>query len=223
MSQVRIDVLMVAVPEDKFITLLPDLLNNEKIEKAVPELLEAVKRKEAILEAFPTLITKSGQRAVMESVKEVNYPLVAPAPTPDTSSNTPDQSGSAVSTPPPTPTPAPTPPKILSFPARNAGATLEVEPVIEADGKTIDLNIYAGHVQFLGYETPAAPGKTEGTLSEEPSPESAGSPRYYTMKTTTSVTLVSGQHMLIAIHKTIKPEGYMEVFILHSEIITAEK
>ncbi len=236
-ENIRVDVLMIALPEDKFITLLPDLLDKEKIEKAIPDLLDAVKQKNAVLEGYPVVITKSGQRAVVETVKEIRYPTIEPAPTPDAppapdaSQSGTTQSGSASSAPTiiiapaATPAPAPaTPAEELDFETRNVGATLEVEPVISSDGQYIDINLAPQHVQFLGFETPPEAGKTEGTtLSQEPTKENATRPVFYTMKVTTSVTLHNGQRLLIAVHKAAQPEGYMEIFILHAETITADK
>ncbi len=71
---VRVDVLMLSMPEEKMLAVLPDLLDREKIEKMVPELLEAVKRKEITLVGYQFVTTKNGQRAVAETVKEIRYP-----------------------------------------------------------------------------------------------------------------------------------------------------
>ena len=41
-------------------------------------------------------------------------------------------------------------------------------------------------------------------------------PRFFTMKTTTSISLRNGQYVLLATHKMMKPEGYVDVFIVHA-------
>ncbi len=111
----RVDVLMIAMPEEKYIALRPDLLDKEKIEKTVPLLLDAVKRKEMILEGCPMILTKSGQRAVSETTRGFrDDSIIVPLPT--------------------------TPPSWDSE-MRNLGVTLEVEPLISQDGKSITLNL----------------------------------------------------------------------------------
>ncbi len=231
-ANIRIDVLIVSMPEDKFLTLLPDLLDKEKIEKAVPDLLDAVKRKEMILEGFPVITTKSGQRAVVETVKEVRY-ATEEWPTDetsaaDTSSGT-DQSGSAspspspAATPAPSASPTPTPAAEIDFETRNAGVTLEVEPVLSADKEFIDLNLASQHVQFLGFTNPLDAGKQTELLKEDAKKTDMSQPLFHTMKDTTSVTLRSGQHLLLGVHKSPQPEGYVEIFIIHAEVLDATK
>src|ERR1700677_2817393 len=73
-TMARVSVLMVSMPEEKLLTYLPDLLDKDKIEKVIPMLLEAVKRKEITLEGYPMVVTKSGQRAVMETNHEIEDP-----------------------------------------------------------------------------------------------------------------------------------------------------
>ncbi len=231
-ANIRIDVLIVSMPEEKFLTLLPDLLDKEKIEKAVPDLLDAVKRKEMILEGFPVVTTKSGQRAVVETVKEVRYATeewpTDNTPATDTNSGT-DQSGSASPSPSPAATPAPsasplpTPAAEIDFETRNAGVTLEVEPTLSADKEFIDLNLASQHVQFLGFTNPLDAGKQTELLKEDAKKTDMSQPLFHTMKDTTSVTLRNGQHLLLGVHKSPQPEGYVEIFIVHAEVLDAAK
>lgn len=223
---------MVSMPEEKFIALLPDLLDKEKIEKAVPDLLDAVKRKEMILEGFPVVITKSGQRAVVETVKEVRYATeewpVDDTPTADTNNGS-AQSGSAspspapAATPAPSPSPSPTPPVEVSFETRNAGVTFEVEPTLSAGKEFIDLNLESQHVQFLGFTNPLDAGKRTELLKDDAKKTDMSQPLFHTLKDATSVTLRSGQHLLLGVHKSQQPEGYVEIFIIHAEILDANK
>lgn len=186
--EVRIEVLMVAMPEEKYITLRPDLLDAEKIEKAVPTLLDAVKRKEMILEGLPVILTKGGQRAVSETTREFeDHSISAGLPT--------------------TPT---------AFEMRSLGVTLEVEPVILQDGKTIELNLVPQRVDVLAPPAGGDEEKKAAAGKEEQPPDLL---KIYWMKVTTSVRLTSGQHLLIASHKMRQPEGYVEIFILHAEVI----
>jgi hypothetical protein len=208
---VRVGLLMLTMPEEKFLTLLPDLLDKEKIEKTVPQLLDAVKRKEITLEGYQIIVTKSGQRAVTETVLEYNagqnsFPFFYPGyPYPGY----------------PNPGYIPvTPTTPTSFEARNIGATLEVEPFIEPDGRHIGLNLSPQHVEFFGF--------ADFFLDQKRDPFTGlkmdlHQPIFFTSKTTTSVTLVSGQHLLLAVHKKEKPAGMVEIFILDTKLVPAAK
>lgn len=91
---VRVEVLMVAMPQAKLLPLLPDLRDPKKIDAAVAHLLDAVQRKEAILTGYPVVSTLDGQRSVSETIAEKRYPTSferaqdpppggAPVPPPD--------------------------------------------------------------------------------------------------------------------------------------------
>src|SRR5207253_3956813 len=118
--------------------------------------IRALNQKKGIdLLSAPRVTTKSGQRAVIEIVREFRYPTQFQPPqipqTVGTVRN--DTSGltgnliplGSTSTVPVTPT-TPT-----AFETRNTGVTLEVEPVIGPDGITIDLNLVPQVVEFEGF------------------------------------------------------------------------
>src|SRR5204862_3362121 len=92
----------------------------------------------------PRVTTKSGQRAVIEIVREFRYPTqFTPPQVPSITgggSGTGTVSISVVT--PTTPT---------AFETRNTGVTLEVEPVVGPDGVTIDLNLVPQVVEFEGF------------------------------------------------------------------------
>src|SRR5207342_62803 len=97
----------------------------------------------------PRVTTKSGQRAVIEIVREFRYPTqFDPPKIPDSTGATGVQGivgGSTSNAFPVTPT-TPT-----NFETRNTGVTLEVEPVVGPDGVTIDLNLVPQVVEFEGF------------------------------------------------------------------------
>ena len=93
----------------------------------------------------PSVTTKSGQRAVIEIVREFRYPTqFQPPQIPQTVGSTGISGGGTTSVPitPTTPT---------AFETRNTGVTLEVEPVVGPDGVTIDLNLVPQVVEFEGF------------------------------------------------------------------------
>ena len=220
---------MVSMPQEKFIALLPDLLDEEKIEKAVPDIMDAVKRKEMTMEGFLVVTTKNGQRAVGESTKEVRYPTEEIPVSPDSSANdsgtgdaasgsaAPAPSAAPVPSATPVPSAAPSPTPVLDFEIRNTGVVLEVEPLVSEDRQSIDLNLMPMHTQLLGFINPLNPGKEEVLLKENEKTETS-QPVFYVMKDTTSVTLRSGHHLLLGVHKTAQ-DGVIEIFIVHAEVL----
>jgi len=107
--------------------------------------IRALNQKKGIdLLSAPRVTTKSGQRAVIEIVREFRYPTQFTAP--QVPSITGGGSGTGtVSISVVTPT-TPT-----AFETRNTGVTLEVEPVVGPDGVTIDLNLVPQVVEFEGF------------------------------------------------------------------------
>jgi len=105
--------------------------------------VRALNQKKGVdLLSAPRVTTKSGQRAVIEIVREFRYPTqFTPPQVPNVSGG----SGTTVVL----PVVAPTTP--TSFETRNTGVTLEVEPVVGPDGVTIDLNLVPQVVEFEGF------------------------------------------------------------------------
>lgn len=107
--------------------------------------IRALNQKKGVdLLSAPKVTTKSGQRAIIEIVREFRYPTTFTPP--QVPSITGGGSGTgtvniAVVT--------PTTPQ--TFETRNTGVTLEVEPVVGPDGVTIDLNLVPQVVEFEGF------------------------------------------------------------------------
>jgi general secretion pathway protein D len=113
--------------------------------------IRALNQKKGIdLLSAPRVTTKSGQRAVIEIVREFRYPTqYTPPQVPNITgggSGTGTVSISVVT--PTTPT---------AFETRNTGVTLEVEPVVGSDGVTIDLNLVPQVVEFEGFVNYGSP------------------------------------------------------------------
>ena len=107
--------------------------------------VRALNQKKGVdLLSAPKVTTKSGQRAVIEIVREFRYPVTfTPPQVPSIQgggSGTGTVSISVVT---------PTTPQ--TFETRNTGVTLEVEPVVGPDGITIDLNLVPQVVEFEGF------------------------------------------------------------------------
>jgi general secretion pathway protein D len=164
--------------------------------------IRALNQKKGIdLLSAPRLTTKSGQRAVIEVVREFRYPTQFDPP------KIPDSTGATAVTGvvgantsnafPVTPT-TPT-----SFETRNTGVTLEVEPVVGPDGVTIDLNLVPQVVEFEGFINYGSPIQTFSTnalgvtTTQVLTPNVINQPVFSSRKVSTSVSVWDGQTVVL--------------------------
>ena len=150
---VRVEVLMAAVPEDRGLALLPDLRDEAKAGAAVDRLLEMIKTKEATLTDYPLIVLSDRQKATSQSTLSRIMPVLPEKP-----------AGAPVEG-----------PLTLATENNNGGCLLEVEPTTSADGGFIQLNLSAGRRVFgavpaesfntnlLQIERPAATGDRTNT------------------------------------------------------------
>jgi general secretion pathway protein D len=166
--------------------------------------IRALDQKKGVdLLSAPRVTTKSGQRAVIEIIREFRYPTeFDPPQIPQNFGNTggivlvpgqQTQSGTFPVTP-TTPT---------SFETRNTGVTLEVEPLVGADGYTIDLSLVPQVVEFEGFINYGSPISTTSTnilgqsVSNVITPNVINQPIFSTRKVTTSVSVFDGQTVVL--------------------------
>ncbi|HXA09079.1 MAG TPA: Amuc_1098 family type IV pilus outer membrane protein [Chthoniobacterales bacterium] len=172
--------------------------------------VRALNQKKGVdLLSAPRVTTKSGQRAVIEIVREFRYPTqFDPPKIPDTVGSTGNNSGGGTASIPVTPT-TPT-----GFETRNTGVTLEVEPVVGPDGVTIDLNLVPQVVEFEGfinYGSPIFSAATSGSVTlmgmnvitipgvgqSVLTPNVINQPIFNSRKVTTSVSVWDGQTVVL--------------------------
>ena len=159
------------------------------------------------LMSAPSIVTRSGQRAKIEVIREFIYPTEFDPPEIPQEFGSIDNSGggfglaagggASVNSFPVTPT-TPT-----AFETRNVGVTLEVDPVVGSDGFTIDLNIAPEVVEFEGFVNYGSPITTGGTdangnptqvvLTENKIEQ----PIFASRKVSTAVTIWDGQTVAI--------------------------
>src|SRR5436190_19208367 len=163
--------------------------------------IRALNQKKGIdLLSAPKVTTKSGQRAIIEVVRELRYPRTYTQPqVPQVGTTT--TAGSQVVPVVVTPT---TP---QDWETRNTGVTLEVEPVVGGDGTTIDLNLIPQVVEFEGFINYGSPinaigvNTVGGVLSTsvpiELTPNVINQPVFSTRKVTTSVSVYDGQTVVL--------------------------
>ena len=167
--------------------------------------IRALNQKKGIdLLSAPRVTTKSGQRAVIEIVREFRYPTQFQPPQipqnfrgdtiTDTGLSTGGRASGAFPVTPTTPT---------AFETRNTGVTLEVEPVVGPDGITIDLNLVPQVVEFEGFINYGSPIQTTSTnfLGQTSTviltPNVINQPIFSTRKVTTSVSVWDGQTVVL--------------------------
>ncbi len=169
--------------------------------------IRALNQKKGVdLLSAPRVTTKSGQRAVIEVIREFKFPTeFDPPQIPQSVGSTiidtiggvggglSSNSGSFPVTP-TTPT---------AFDVRNTGVTLEVEPVVGPDGYTIDLNLVPQVVEFEGFINYGSPIQTTSTniLGQQVvnviTPNVINQPIFSTRKVTTSVSIFDGNTVVL--------------------------
>jgi general secretion pathway protein D len=170
--------------------------------------IRALNQKKGVdLLSAPKVTTKSGQRAIIEIVREFRYPITFTPPQVPTITG-----GGGGTAPISINVVTPTTPQ--TFETRNTGVTLDVEPVVGADGATIDLNLVPQVVEFDGFinygskifgiPSPATsfnPITGITTLLTSPNvlltENVINQPIFSTRKVTTSVQIADGQTVVI--------------------------
>lgn len=210
---IRIELQVVAIPEKIGIPLAAEMKKKEKIEGANARIQEMLAKGTAKLVGWPILTTRSGQRAVFEGIKEIRYATEYSPPTVGISPDVPADAAIKVV---PTVDVTTFDGIPTAFETRNTGVTLEVEPVLSSDGKTIDLNMVPQHVRLKGFHKVTIEGAArKGKVIVE-------QPQFDTNKVTTSLTMRNGQRMLLGVYPTDEPPKHLEFFILKVEAIPVE-
>ena len=168
--------------------------------------IRALNQKKGIdLLSAPSVTTKSGQRAIIEVIRELRYPRTYTQPqVPSISSTTGTTVIGGAGTVPVVVTPT-TP---QDWETRNTGVTLEVEPVVGGDATTIDLNLIPQVVEFEGFINYGSPinasvsillaGSAISTsVPVELTPNVINQPVFSTRKVTTSVSVYDGQTVVL--------------------------
>jgi len=164
--------------------------------------IRALNQKKGIdLLSAPSVTTKSGQRAIIEVIRELRYPRTYTQPqVPSISSSTNNIIGGGAVPVVVTPT---TP---QDWETRNTGVTLEVEPVVGGDATTIDLNLIPQVVEFEGFINYGSPINAVGvntiagiSVSQpvELTANVINQPVFSTRKVTTSVSVYDGQTVVL--------------------------
>ena len=165
--------------------------------------IRALNQKKGIdLLSAPSVTTKSGQRAIIEVIRELRYPGHTSATSSIDRSTTGVPSLGQL---PPVPVVV-TPTTPSTWETRNTGVTLEVEPVVGGDATTIDLNLIPQVVEFEGFINYGSPinavgiNTVAGISVSQPivlTPNVINQPVFSTRKVTTSVSVYDGQTVVL--------------------------
>jgi len=128
LSDLRVEFLLYAMDREATQRILNDSPDSAQSHAAVRELLG---KGEAQLETVSSLVTRSGQRAVNEEIFEIRYPTEMNPPAWSTPANSP---------------PVRRPASATAFETRNAGVTLEIEPVLGPEGRIVDIDRQSGRL-----------------------------------------------------------------------------
>jgi general secretion pathway protein D len=169
--------------------------------------IRALNQKKGVdLLSAPSVTTKSGQRAIIEVIRELRYPRTYTQPQIPSISSTTGTNIIGGNTTVPVVV-APTTPQ--DWETRNTGVTLEVEPVVGGDATTIDLNLIPQVVEFEGFINYGSPinavgvntiGGVGGISVSQPillTENVINQPVFSTRKVTTSVSVYDGQTVVL--------------------------
>ncbi len=202
---VRVDVLIVSLPESRALELLPELRSDDpqKVNGAVTNIQQMLSAKEATLIGWPEVVCLDGVRSVMETIDEKRYPsdfsFPVAADNETASPDKPDTQPGAADTPAPS-----------AFETRNVGITLEAEPQVLDDGRRLLLSVVPQHVRLLGF---IPYGGEAGTDSQ---PGLIDQPEFAVTKATTTLSIRNDQRVLLGMHKLDPEKDSVELFILHA-------
>ena len=141
----------------------------------------------------PTALTKSGEQATMEAIRDFPYPVAFDPPELVTLSNTGTLITNTIS-----------PPTVIGttptdFKRRDIGVRLVIKPQITADDKTVDLSLFPEVTDFEGfidYGSQVNVGNPDGTTSIL-SPNDINQPVFNTRRITTKVLIRDGSTVVL--------------------------
>lgn len=203
---VRVELLMVAMPQEKALALLPDLRDPQKIDAATEKVLSAIEQKQASLMGYPVACGLSGERILSEAIQEIRYPSEFEPPQVSTTTSPATPIPAAAGTECQLSTLDATP---NAFETRNTGVTLEVLPEVSPKGDWILLDMVPQRVVLLNMETITIKGGSGRSIRLQ-------QPRFAQYKTTASLKVRNGARLLLSVNLLPEPEHQIEFFILQA-------
>jgi len=167
------------------------------------KLQELLEKNEAKLLDTQLVVAKSGQKATAESIAEFIYPTEYEAAGPPA----PPRQASDQKPAPPKEQERPFDPVKLiptAFDTRNVGSTLEVEPSLADDGKTVDLRLVPELIWCSGNTVWQETKDALGNVTKVEMPD------FYSLRPNTQITCIGGQYTLLSLLSPRNSKGEMD-------------
>ncbi len=184
---ITIEHLAISASAESALQFVPALNDEQRSEETVRTIQKEVSAGRVELVAWQKTCTVNGERSVSETLVEQHYPteFLPPDAIPKPIEN-------------PTDLIVPT-----AFETRNTGFTLEVEPTVSPDGRTISLQLCLQSVRLLGFR------RFESLINKAGVRVRHDQPDFHTTRTTANLTAPNGRWMLLSANKQPAPdEGF---------------
>ena len=195
-KMIRVQVEFIDVPHETLTALMADetITNDTQLRARLTEL---VKKKEASIMETQILQAPDGQKATAESIEEYIYPTeYEPAELPNEITVEGEDGAQKVNTRDFATGPTPT-----AFETRNLGTTLEIEPTLQKDGRTVMLRFAPEIVHHVKNEVwsewEGVHGRSDITM-----------PVMFSMRVSTGVYVADGDYRLVSATSPKGEEGY---------------
>lgn len=195
--QVRFEVQKFVVPEPHALALRGDAVDAARAEAVFQRLLDGVADGESELIASSFLHTFSGERAVSETIEIHKYETELMAPN---GPGVPIEWGG--------PFIAPATAPATTFENRAVGGSMEIEPVVSADGRSIELLIDSRTVRMNGF------ARWVGNADAQGATGFLYRPSFSATHLSTGITTESGSRRCIVFHKLPGDDDKIELTFL---------
>ncbi|SHI42440.1 hypothetical protein SAMN02745181_0091 [Rubritalea squalenifaciens DSM 18772] len=180
---IQVQVEYIEVPQETVLELLYGEKKSANDSKLRDELQKLLKEGKATMMESQMVVSRSGERASAESIREYIYPTeYEPAEVPNKVDASGEKTGEGVRKMATGPTPT-------AFETRNLGSTLEVEPTLSESAKIIDLWFAPELVWHVKNEVWAEWRDDRGNADVK-------MPIMYTLRVNTGLTMVAGRYHL---------------------------
>jgi hypothetical protein len=197
---------IVTLPQNAALKVLPDLVDDAKVDAGFARLQSMIETGDAELVANLVLKTQDGKEASAQAAEEMRYPTEFDPPV--LPQQIPKGDAAAILKNWPiigfTPT---------AFETRELGPRIELKPVsVSPDGRSAEITVTAEDVRFLRWDRfDAGRLPTGDTLFIE-------QPQFHAITNTSTLRLQNGQRILFGAHKIPGEKGMMELFLLRVSV-----
>lgn len=220
-SNIHFEFQIISAPTGDVLQLVDAMQDAQQMEGAAAKLQAMLGKGDAKLVSLLILVTKPTDRAVVEDIDEIRYPLeFEPARLAAKDWALVEGEENADPAKPPQVKPAADDEKdakpeamaamASNFETRNAGTVLELEPQWDPRAKRISVHLSAQRVFFAGMEKHKVTSGGQETIVEQP--------RFETQKVSTQLTLGNGQRVLLGTFKSREKEGWLDLFLLRGTV-----